>query len=262
MPELLPPGLGPLVAGHDQILLLLDFDGTLSDIAPRPEDVALRPGNAAILHQLARLPIFSVGVVSGRSLADVEQRVGVAGLIYAGNHGLEIRAPGLDYCHPNADAATTAIAQAARSLRHSTAVYPGALVEDKTFTLTLHYRQTPPQYHDAIAADFQRTTRPLIDAGTCRVTTAKMALELRPAIPWDKGRALLLIRSRVTPSAFPIYIGDDATDEDAYLAAQSVGGIGVFVGPANSDTRADWRVASPAAVTDCLSLLLGACQRS
>ncbi len=256
MPEELPAGLNPLVAAQSHVLLLLDFDGTLSEIASRPEDAVLRPGNAVILHQLSRLPGFIVGVVSGRSLDDVEWRAGVEGLVYAGNHGLEIRGPGLDYRHRDADAAATAITDAARSLRASVTDLPGVSLEDKTFTLTVHYRQTPLQYHDAVASVFDRATRPLVDAGICRVTAAKMALELRPSIAWDKGRALLLIRSRLAPDAFPVYVGDDATDEDAYGAAQSVGGVGIFVGPALSDTRADWRVASPEDVTTCLSDLL------
>ena len=255
MADLCPDLLDP-ARGQSHILLLLDFDGTLAEIAPRPEEAVLRPGNAVLLDALARHPKCTVGVISGRALADVSHRVGVPGLVYAGNHGLEIAGPGLQYLHPGAAAALPAIAPAAAELQTALADVPGAFVENKTLTLTVHYRLTPEEYRHAAASAFHAAARPLVAAGLCRVTAAKSALELRPAVDWDKGRALTLIRSRLAPRAYPIYIGDDATDEDAFRAAQAVGGAGVFVGPAGAETCARWRLDTPADVTAALANLL------
>ena len=194
-------------------------------------------------------------MISGRALDDVSQKVGVPGLVYAGNHGLEIDGPGLQYLHPDVAAALPAIAQAAAETQTALADVPGAFVENKTLTLTVHYRLTPEEYHHAAASAFHDATRPLVSAGLCRVTSAKSALELRPAVDWDKGRALTLIRERLATGAFTIYIGDDATDEDAFRAAQAVGGAGVFVGPADADTCAYWRLDTPADVTEALAEL-------
>ena len=246
--------------GQSSILLLLDFDGTLSEIADSPEEAVLRPGNAALLDSLARHPKCTVGVVSGRALDDVSRKVGVPGLVYAGNHGLEIIGSGLQYLHPHVEAALPAIAQAARRLDSALANVPGAFVENKTLTLTVHFRQTPAEYHDAVTSIFHDAAQPLVSDGLCRVTTAKSALELRPAVDWDKGRALTLIRSRLAPGAFPLYIGDDTTDEDAFRAAQAAGGAGVFVGPVDVDTRAHWRLDTPAAVSAALASLRGGLQ--
>ncbi len=218
----------------------------------------LRPGNAPLLDALARIPKCTVGVISGRALDDVSRKVGVAGLVYAGNHGLEIRGQGLEYRHPAVNALLPDIAQVSGIMEAALAGIPGAFLEDKTLTLTVHYRRTPEEHHDAVASVFHDVAQPLVAAGLCRVTTAKSALELRPAVDWDKGRALMLIRSRLAPDAFPIYIGDDATDEDAFRAAQAAGGVGVFVGPADADTCAHWRLDAPADVTAALAELLSA----
>ena len=244
-----------LAAGQSHILLLLDFDGTLSEIAPIPEEAVLRPGNAALLEKLARHPKCTVGVISGRALDDVSRKVGVPGLVYAGNHGLEIDGPGLQYLHPDVAAALPAIAQSAGEMDRALANVPGAFVENKTLTLTVHYRRTPAEHHDAVASVFHDAAQPLVSAGLCRVTAAKSALELRPAVDWDKGRALTLIRGRLAADAFPIYIGDDATDEDAFRAAQAAGGVGIFVGPPDADTSAHWRLDAPANVTEALAEL-------
>lgn len=249
-PDLLPQG-----AGQSGILLLLDFDGTLSDIAPRPEDATLRPGNADLLESLNRKPGSTVGVISGRSLENVRQRVGVPGLVYGGNHGLEICGPHLQYLHPHAAEAIARFAELAALLDASLAEIPGARVENKTLTLTVHYRQTPAKYHAQVGAIVDDAARPAIAADRVRLAAAKSAIELRPSIDWNKGRALELIRSRLAPDAVPIYIGDDATDEDAFAAALAAGGCGIFVGPAGSPTRARYRLDSPAAVTNALAEL-------
>lgn len=243
------------IASQPTVLLLIDFDGTLSEIVAGPEDATLRPGNAALLTALGRKPGYVVGIISGRGIDDVSQRVGVAGLVYAGNHGLEIRSPSLEYRHPSACAAIPVLAGAANSLASALADIPGAQVENKTLTLTVHYRRTPEEHHKRAASIFRDVTGHLVDDGICRVTGAKLALELRPAVDWHKGRALELIRRRLSPGAFSIYIGDDDTDEDAFRAAQAAGGAGVFVGPPESPSCAEYALDGPPDVTRALSEL-------
>jgi len=243
------------IANQPAVLLLLDFDGTLSDIVARPKDATLRPGNAELLQALSRNPGYTVGIISGRGVDDVSRRVGVDGLAYAGNHGLEIRGPGLEYRHPAATAAIPALSEAAARLTAALAEIPGAQVENKTLTLTVHYRRTPEERHQRVAAIFREVTGRLVDEGICRVTAAKSALELRPAVDWHKGRALEVIRRRLAPGAFPIYIGDDATDEDAFQAAQSAGGAGVFVGPPAASSSAEYGLDDPSRVTEALTEL-------
>ena len=240
-----------------EVLLLLDFDGTISEIATRHEDATLLPGVAGELERLARKAGHTVGVLSGRSLDDVARRVGVPGLIYAGNHGLEIDGAGLRFLHPEASTAMPALAECEAELVAALAEIPGARVENKTLTLTVHFRETPAEWHQRVESTFRSVAAPPVGAGRFRVTSAKAALELRPAVDWDKGRALELIRSRLCADATPIYFGDDATDEDAFRAAQAAGGFGVFVGPAGTGSAADYRVESPGAVAEALAELAG-----
>ena len=255
LPDPLILSLSKDVSTQSSLLLLLDFDGTLSEIAPRPEDAVLRPGNSKLLEALSRKPGSTVGILSGRSLDDVAHRVGVPGLVYAGNHGLEISGPDLQYLHPAAAASIPAFSEIASRLVSALSDVPEAQVENKTLTLTVHYRRVPPECHHRVESIVQEVAGPAITAGRIRSSTAKAAIELRPAVDWDKGRALDLVRSRLAPGAFPIYIGDDATDEDAFAAAQDADGFGVFVGPAGSATRAKYRLDSPAAVSDALAKL-------
>ncbi len=251
-PDTWPALLARLVK-QPEILLLFDFDGTLAEITERPADAVLRPGNAELLEEMGRSARFTVGILSGRSLSDVSGRVGIPGLVYAGNHGLEIRGPGLEYVHPAAAASIPAISDAAERLIADLSDIPGAIVEFKELTLTAHYRLTPPQYHDSIAMIFLDTVGPLLATGSCRVTAAKMAMELRPAVDWHKGHALELIRFQLASDAFPVYIGDDETDEDAFQSAQSAGGAGIYVGPSDAVTHAVYRFNSPSDVSTALT---------
>jgi trehalose-phosphatase len=235
------------------VLLLLDFDGTLSEIVPSPETAVLRPGNARSLQMLSRKPGSTVGIISGRALDDVANRVGLPELVYAGNHGMEIQGPGFQYLHPDVLGIVPHLSETASLLRLGLSEIPGAQLEDKTITLTVHYRQVPAQYHEQVQSMVNAVTYPEVADRRYRLTHAKSAIEVRPAVDWHKGRALEFIRSRLAPGAYPIYIGDDRTDEDAFRAAQAAGGCGVFVGPAGAVTDARYRLESPAAVSAALA---------
>ena len=177
--------------------------------------------------------------------------------MYAGNHGLEVKAPGLSYVHPSVDAASAVIEETASLLKRALQEVPGTQVENKGVTLTVHFRRTPVQQRAHAQAVSREIMQTVVADGRCRITTAKCALELRPAVDWHKGRALDLIRDRIDPRAVPVYIGDDGTDEDAFRAAQNGGGFGVFVGPDGAETCARYRLDSPAEVSRVLGDLVG-----
>src|SRR5262245_31722253 len=89
--------LAPRVAEAAHLLLFLDFDGTLTPIAPHPDMVRLEPSRIAALRELSRHSMVSMTLISGRERNNLQARVGVPGVIYAGNHGLEISGPGFVY---------------------------------------------------------------------------------------------------------------------------------------------------------------------
>jgi trehalose-phosphatase len=239
-----------------QIALLFDFDGTLSPIANRPELPRLSSSNRKELQALARARGVAVGVVSGRGLRDLRRRVGLRGIYYAGNHGLELEGPGLRFLHPAAAAARTDLVRIARELRKRLAGVPGVLVEDKTLSLSLHLRRVSTARRAHAWGLFVRTVKPYLERGAIRVTRGKRVLEVRPAVDWDKGSAVKLIRrqlerDRSSRKILLCYLGDDETDEAAFRAL-GADDVAVFVGARKRTSAASYYLRDPGEVEDFL----------
>lgn len=243
-------------AGTKPILLLLDFDGTLCEFEPEPGMVWLRRSRRERLQQLMASGRVTTGFVSGRRLADLRERVGLTGeMWFAGLHGLEIEGFGRHFIHPRVDEVQGLLGLIGRALRRQTEGLPGVLIEDKELSLALHVRQAHPD--DKIKADaaFLRMALPHIDDGTLRLMPGSNVSELLPNIPWTKGDAVNWIRDaeherRGEPSHV-IYLGDDVTDEDAFVAAGPA--CSVMVGPRPS--KITQRLENPAAVEEFLAAL-------
>ncbi len=234
-------------------LLFLDYDGTLSPIAARPEEAHL-PGEAGeLLRRLAELPGCRVAVVSGRALADVRARVGLPGLAYAGNHGLEMSWPGGEWVHPEAGGYRAELDALKADL--GTSRWPGVLLEDKGLGLTIHYRLADPRLVPDLSAALAARLEPR--AERLRLRGGKMCYEVRPRLGWDKGRAVLELARRLAPEegwGF-FYAGDDATDEDAFEALSEGGlGLAVLVGEAR-ESFADYCLPGSGALFDLLGAL-------
>lgn len=239
-------------ARRGAMLVALDFDGTLAPIVPHADQAAPPAPTRRAVEALARRGDTAVAVISGRALEDAMRRLPVAGLAWAGNHGLEIRAPGFERVHPEARAAADALAACHGEIAMAIEGVPGAWVEDKGLTLSVHYRETPASLH--------RRVREAVHAAAAgrdslRVTEGKCVVEVRPAVDWNKGRALLWILEALgLPEGAPVlYLGDDRTDEDAFAALRGRG-VGILVGEARP-SAARYRVTSPAAVTALLERL-------
>ena len=123
------------------ILLLLDYDGTLTPIVERPELANLPEGMRQLLQALARQRRLTLGIISGRALADIKEKVGISGIIYAGNHGLEIEGPGISFVSPLAEEFKPILRLMHYVLSQALGAIKGVMVEDKGLTLSVHYRQ-------------------------------------------------------------------------------------------------------------------------
>src|SRR5260370_22862383 len=123
------------------VRLFLDFDGTLSAIVDRPSRAELPADTRRMLEALALDARVSIAIVSGRALNDVWTRVGLPGLIYAGNHGLEIMGPGFEFIEPAAAKCKETLHGLARSIRARLEDVPGIEVEDKGLTASIHFRR-------------------------------------------------------------------------------------------------------------------------
>ena len=252
-PVTLPPDVADalherLVAARARgapLLLALDVDGTLAPIVQRPEDAAVPPATRRVLASLATRPGVLLAVVSGRAAADAARIVALDGLWVIGNHGAETVAPdGTLAVDPLVAPYAGAIAEAGRALVAPTRAVAGARLEDKTWTLTVHYRRVADAA--GVAALEAATAAAGRDFGLV-LHRGKQVFELRPPVTVNKGTALLRLARRLgadAPGAGLLYAGDDATDEDAFRALRAELPAAVTIRVASQE-RGDDRPAAP-----------------
>ena len=257
MPHLLKawPQASRLLSDAKQVLLGLDFDGTLSPTVDRPELAVLPAQTKESLLSLSRHEKFLVAIISARSLEDVQDRAGIGGLIYAGNRGMEISGGGMEFVHPGALELREQVDEAARRLSQALERFDGVVFEYKELSLTVHHRLVPSESVADVNRTVDTVVSPFLESGALKTTPAKMSVEVLPNVPWGKGDALREIRAGLSPGSFPVYFGDDLVDEDGFTWVQAAGGFGVYVGPAGSDTTARYRLDSPEEVAQALELM-------
>ncbi len=242
-------------------MFLSDFDGTLTPIVDRPESAFLANDITRLLQRLMHLPGLSVGIVSGRSLGDLKRRVGIPGLVYAGNHGLEIEGPGIDFVSPLALELRPVLSVIHLVLSRALASIRGAFVEDKGLSLSVHYRMVDPSQVQYVNQIVEKTVGPAEAIGKVRLAAGKMVHEIRPALDWNKGKAVRMLmkcygKGGRRSGLVPIFLGDDLTDEDGFKMIEAYGdGVSIFVGPGGRHTAARYYLESSEEVSGLLRLL-------
>lgn len=238
-------------------LLFLDFDGTLAPIAPTPGEASLPAETRALLRDLAAGERCAIAVVSGRALEDLRAKVGLDGIAYIGNHGLEAASDGaLPVYRPS-----TAIRELLDLMRSDLSWrlknVSGVLFEDKGASLAVHYRLVDPARAGVVETAVRSSVAALDVGGLLEIAPGKKVLEVRQRIDWNKGTAVSwLLRAeelRRGGAVFPIYVGDDVTDEDGFRAVAGRG-VGVLVGEPR-ETAATYYVRNPEEVVRLLRLV-------
>ena len=241
-----------------RLLLMLDFDGTLAPIAPTPAEAELPPETRFELERLVKSDGCTVAVVSGRALGDVRDKVRIDGITYVGNHGLE-------YVRPNEEPRLLAPPQPGdalermrESLETSLAPFEGIGIEDKGYSFAVHYRLVKPEERPLVKEAVAEAVRARGSAGSWEIRAGAMVLEVRPPLDCDKGTivtGLLDLEEHLhgTSERFAMYIGDDATDEDAFKALRGRG-VPVLVG-APRISFAEYYLDGPREVRDLLRML-------
>ncbi len=207
----------------------------------------------ALLRQFRACDGVHLAIISGRALADVQRHVGIDGLFYVGNHGLELSGPGITLHNPAASKAHGELEKAVAFLVEETASLEGVIVEDKGATAAVHWR---------LASEGNRETlRALVRSAVAayprlRIGEGKCVWEVRPKDGWNKGNALthLTIRLGLAPEE-ALYLGDDMTDEDAFRAAPN--GLTFRVGGGSEDTAAQYCIRDTADAQAFLLCVLG-----
>jgi trehalose 6-phosphate phosphatase len=206
--------------------LLLDLDGTLLDLAPRPDAVVVSPGLPDTLRALRDRLGGALGVITGRPVETVDALLRDAPYAVAGEHGGAVRhAPRAALHRPLLPAPQAEWLEAAERLAAS---HPGTLLEHKARGFALHFRAVPeagPPLREALTAL-------LAGSETFELLPAHMLWEVRPR-GMDKGKALHALMQRAPfAGRKPVFIGDDVTDEDAIRAARALDGAGFQVADA------------------------------
>lgn len=235
-------------------LILMDFDGTLVDFQRDPATVTLPGPRQIVLQSLAKRSDLAAGIVSGRRIADLRDRVPCASaLFFAGLHGLEIEGPDLRFVHHAAPLAAPAISILAKELRRAIKSLPGVFIEDKTLSVAVHTRGASKADRLHATTRFNALAEPFLNDGTLRLQPGDQVLELLPNIDWTKGDAVRAIIRHVEGQAkstvWPVYIGDDETDEDAF---EEIGTTGLTIAVTKRPTSASFAVDNPAAVEEFL----------
>jgi trehalose 6-phosphate phosphatase len=228
-----------------KIALFLDFDGTLTRIRAHPEEVLLKSAARRALAVLARSPRFRVTVISGRKQADIRARIHVPGIRYLGLHGWD-KGSG-DLLSEQSRSLLTCI----KSMLGGALVNnPGVWIEDKNQIIAVHYRNAPYAV--------RRETRELLRAALARfdehlrIAGGKNVWEIVPRELEDKGAAVRHELAISCHQAFPVYAGDDLSDEPAFAALHH--GVTVFVGRIRP-TKARFRLADAVEVRRFLEKL-------
>jgi trehalose 6-phosphate phosphatase len=239
--------------------LFLDYDGTLSPIAPRPEMATLPEPTREVLRRLAgEVPVV---IISGRGREDVASLVDLDGLAYAGSHGFDIAGPPPVPGAPPlrlevGEGVPERIDRAAERLRNDLAGLEGVLIEPKRFAVSVHFRLADP----AEVPRIERAVDEAIEAHPgLRKAHGKMLFELRPDLDWDKGHALLWLLDALgldRPDVLPFYLGDDFTDEDAFREMAGRG-IGILVSEEPRETAAEYQLRDTEEVRAFLERLAG-----
>ncbi len=234
-------------------VFFFDFDGTLTKIEQTPDEVKFRPIAKFIVEQLARR--YAVGIVTGRALSDIKKLIGIRGIYYSGNHGVEIEGPGLTFVEPksaeSADYLDTIVPKLKTKLRQY-----GPIVQHKKYSIAVHYRTVEAGLVRRLLDDLESITRQPVKSGKVRLQLGKKVVELKAPVEWDKGLAIEKIVKKTRRSGKVFFFGDDMTDEFGFEKVNSLKGVSVYVGRLERKTHAKYYVESPAALIGELAKFL------
>ena len=196
----------------------LDYDGTLTPIVSHPDQACLSEDTKSLLADLSNLPHMFVCIISGRSCVDVRGKVGIEKIIYAGNHGMEIKGGGLSFSIRNSRKYVEEINEICRNLTQRLKEIGNVWVENKGLTASVHYRLADSEdIHKA-----RQIISPIIKVyKNLKLKRGKKVWEIRPNVDWNKGKAVTRILEKCLTKNWKrktaaIYIGDDQTDEDVF----------------------------------------------
>jgi trehalose 6-phosphate phosphatase len=224
------------IRANCRIVVFLDFDGTLVDIAPRPDQVHLRADTRKVLRRLCNRSRAELVVISGRRRRELLQHIDVPGIRYFGIYGFERTN------HSSLPrAASAALRAISKELTGLDSLFPGLWVEDKHFSLSVHLLAVPKTRQQGARRAVRSIARPV--RRTLRIIENIRDMEIVPRLIRDKGAAVReFLRKPQNRQALPLYLGDDLSDESGFAAIPT--GVSIRVG-SSRPTKAAYSVCDP-----------------
>jgi trehalose 6-phosphate phosphatase len=205
--------------------LFLDVDGNLLEIAARPDEVIVEPALIDLLRRLSLRCGGAIALVSGRSIAVLDELFGQLLLPAAGLHGFERRDAQGRYCR-HALPAGEVVSRVRHAMTRMAARDPALMLEDKRFSVALHYRQVPHLEEELVA---ELLPVAALAASDLEVQRGKLVIELRPKSANKATAVAEFMREPPFAGRVPVYMGDDLTDEPAFEWVNGHGGLSIAV---------------------------------
>jgi trehalose 6-phosphate phosphatase len=246
-----------LIARAQRLWLFLDYDGTLADFAPNPEDILPDSELLALLEELSSHPRIKVAIVSGRRMDHVKALVPLPGILLSGTYGIEILLPDeqpvnqVDYAsiRPELEAFKP-------SWEELIAGKDGFFLEDKGWSLAIHARLAKEDEAEQVISDAHRIAAQELPLGPFRMLGGQRFIEIGPKIA-SKGKAIqYLIENYPWADSLPVFIGDDEKDEEAFEVVRNLDGIPILVAPESRPTLALYWLEDTRAVRHWLKWIL------
>lgn len=252
--------INEFIRAHKKIILLTDFDGTLTPIQEHPDLVILSEEMRQTLLRFSQNRTFFLGIITGRSLRQIKKLINIPKILYAANHGIELEGPGVRFSSPEAKKARYNLwhvyMQLFKALRHIEGVY----LEDKGYAVSLHYRLVKKiRDREFVTKTLDSIIKPYLEKNILSLSTGKMVYEIRPPVTWNKATTIQWLLTNYFPLEFSgdallVYLGDDQADIEVFTAFSGKR-LMVFVGTPTDTSAADYYVNSPEEVKSFLELL-------
>ncbi len=246
------------LAQIEHLWLFLDYDGTLVDFAPAPDKVDPTPEVAELVARLGQQPRLRVAIISGRGLRQLQLLLPVPGIILAGTYGIEIQtSEGKIVTRVDYSAIRPVLDDLKQCWEGLIAGRQGYFLEDKVWTLALHAHFAADAEAEEVLTAARRVASAASSSSLFRVFDGHRFFEIGPALA-HKGRTVeYLLEHYPWAGAVPLYLGDDARDEEAFGVIKTFKGVSVLVTAVPRDTVAEYHLSSPQAARLWLETLIG-----
>jgi trehalose-phosphatase len=198
------------------ILMLLDYDGTLTAIAESPKNAKLSEETKKVLNKFKDLEQLTLGIVSGRGVYDIKKQINIKDIVYAGNHGLEWEIDNVVYVTPGISETRELYLKILNDFGPLEKKYKGIFIEDKNLTISIHYRMLKKSLLPAFLVEFDDFINSYLESPLIKLIKNRMVFDIMPNVKWGKGSFINWLISTQKSPPLTIYIGDDRTDEDAF----------------------------------------------